>query len=321
MPMNERRRRRADHPGGPGAEKRVEHQVAGVGGGEKHAHEQRFGLLRGMGLAPRLVPEPFRAHADRQEPVGADLAILVAGLERLVIERIALGVGPPRRPDHRLVGVGEAPAAEVRHRIGFAPHDVVENPEAEILENGADAEDVVVGADDDDRGRGLHQPPDGGEPAAREGVILGEIGELVPVVVDRVDQALVGPRKRAFELQIVRGIGEHEVDRGFGKRVHLLDAVADQNDVPRDRALLKERSKICGRAFRLAGASTQNLKLAGEAQRSGARDTHERNHFNASAGSFEPARRLCSIVSKGRVMRPSVPLCRFRTASVFRKDI
>ena len=111
------------------------------------------------------------------------------------------------------MGVGEAAAAEIRHRIGLAPDDVVENPEAEILQDRADAEDVVVGADDDDRGGGLHQPPDGGQPVARERVIFGEIGELVPVVVDRVDQALVGARQRAFELQIIGRIGEDEIDR------------------------------------------------------------------------------------------------------------
>ena len=44
------------------------------------------------------------------------------------------------------------------------------------------------------RGGGLHHPPDGGEPGAGERVIFGEIGELVPGVVDRVDQALVGAR-------------------------------------------------------------------------------------------------------------------------------
>src|SRR3546814_9050262 len=47
------------------------------------------------------------------------------------------------RSDHRLVGVGEAPAAEVRHRVGLAPDDLVQNPVVQILERGADAVDVV----------------------------------------------------------------------------------------------------------------------------------------------------------------------------------
>ena len=39
-----------------------------------------------------------------------------------------------------------------------------------------------------------------------------------------------------------------------------------------------ERFKLRSRAFRLAGPSTQNLNLGGEAERSGTRDTHKRNH-------------------------------------------
>jgi len=43
--------------------------------------------------------------------------------------------------------IGEAPAAEIRHRIDLAPDHVIEEPEAKILEQRADAEDVVIGAD------------------------------------------------------------------------------------------------------------------------------------------------------------------------------
>src|SRR5579863_1488358 len=111
-----------------------------------------------MGLAPRLILQPLCSGANRQEPVGADLAILVASLERLIIERVSLSVGASRRPDHSLMGVGEAAAAEIRHRIGLAPDDIVEDPETEILENGADAEDVVIGADDNEGRGGLHNP-------------------------------------------------------------------------------------------------------------------------------------------------------------------
>ena len=116
------------------------------------------GFCVGWALRPASSFSRSGPGADRQEPVGADLAILVAGLERLVIERIGLGVGASRRPDHRLVGVGEAAAAEIRHRIGLAPDDVVEDPEAEILEDRADAEYVVIGADDDHASRRASSP-------------------------------------------------------------------------------------------------------------------------------------------------------------------
>ena len=86
-------------------------------------------------------------HSGKGQPIGAHLDIVVARLERFVVERIILGRSLARRPDQCLVCVGEAAAAEIRHRVGFAPDDVVEDPEAHILEHGADAEDVVIGAD------------------------------------------------------------------------------------------------------------------------------------------------------------------------------
>ena len=78
---------------------------------------------------------------------------------------------------------------------------------------------------------GLHHPPGGGEPGARERVIFREIGELVPGVVDRVDQALVGAGERAFELQVIGRIGEDEIDRGLGEPHHLGHAVADEDRI------------------------------------------------------------------------------------------
>ena len=49
------------------------------------------------------------------------------------------------------MSIGKALAAKIRHRIGFAPHHIVENPEAKILKNGAHTKDIVIGADDPDR--------------------------------------------------------------------------------------------------------------------------------------------------------------------------
>ena len=49
------------------------------------------------------------------------------------------------------MGIGKAPAAEIRHRIGLAPHHIVQDPVAQILQAGADAEDIVIGADNPER--------------------------------------------------------------------------------------------------------------------------------------------------------------------------
>ena len=108
-----------------------------------------------------------------------------------------------------------------------------------------------------------------------------KFGELVPGVVDPVDQALVGTGQRAFELQVVGRIGEDEINRGWRKPHHFRDAVTDEDGVAGSRARLAERFKLRSRAFRLAGPSTQNLNLGGEAERSGTRDTHERKSLDA----------------------------------------
>ena len=154
-----------DGPGRAGAAERVEHKVVGARCREDHARQQRFRLLRRMQLLAVAPFQPLLAGAERNEPVGAHLDVFVARFERLVIERIIAFRGVACRPDQGLVRIGEAAAAEIRHRVGFAPDDVVEDPEAEILEHRTDAENIVVGTDDPERGTRLHQR--GGRPMSQ----------------------------------------------------------------------------------------------------------------------------------------------------------
>ncbi len=72
-----------------------------------------------------------------------------------------------------------------------------------------------------------------GEPVAGEAVVVGEGGEFVPIVVHRVDFALVGPGQAAFELKVIGRVGEDQIDAGLGQAAHGLDAVADQDLVQR----------------------------------------------------------------------------------------
>ncbi len=166
-------------------------------------------------LPSRPLSRSSPVHSGKR-PVGAHLDVFVAGLQRFVIEGVALGAGVARRPDHRLVRVGEAAAAEIRHRVELAPDHVVEDPEAEILHDRADAEDVVVGADHPDGGGGLHHAPAGGEPGFGELVVGGKARELVPVVVDRIDVGIVGALEVVRELEIVGRVGENQIDAAGG---------------------------------------------------------------------------------------------------------
>jgi hypothetical protein len=155
-----------DDAGRAGAEERVEHDVAGRRRRQDDPVQQRFGLLGRMHLGAGLVLEAFRPAADRQQPVGAHLQVVVERLHGIVVEGVGLLVGAPGGPDQRLVGVGEAAAAEVRHRVGLAPHHVVEDPVAKVLQDGADTEDVVVAADHPQTAGVLQHPAALGEPVS-----------------------------------------------------------------------------------------------------------------------------------------------------------
>jgi len=52
---------------------------------------------------------------------------------------------------------------------------------------------------------------------------------LVPVIIHRVDPAMVGSPEFALKLQVVRWIGKDQVDRILGKRGQDDAAVSDQN--------------------------------------------------------------------------------------------
>ena len=158
MPSQRRPEPLGHRAGGAGAEEGIEHEVARIGGGEQDAVQQRLRLLRRVRLAPLAVLQPLRPRADREQPVGAHLDVVVQRLHGLVVERDAR-LGIAAGPDQRLVRVGEALAAEVRHRVGLAPDDVVLDPEAQVLQRHAEAEDVVVGADHPDGAVGLQDAP------------------------------------------------------------------------------------------------------------------------------------------------------------------
>ncbi len=199
-----------DRTGRAGTEEGIEHDVARPGRGDHHAVEQGFGLLRRMRLLPVGAFQALMAGADRQRPVGAHLQLVVQRLHRFVVEGVLL-LGRLGRPDQRLMRIGEAAAAEIRHRVCLAPHHVVQDPEAQILQDRADAEDVVVGADHPQGAGVLQHAARLGQPVAGEAVVVGEAAELVPGIVDGVDLGLVRTAKLVLELEVIGRIGEDQV--------------------------------------------------------------------------------------------------------------
>ena len=233
MPSQRRPRRRATAPVVPVPKNGSSTRSPGLVVASRMREQQRLGLLRGVRLASLAVLEPLGAGADREQPVGAHLDVVVEGLHGLVVERHAR-FGVASRPDQRLVRVGEALAAEVRHRIGLAPDHVVLDPEAQVLQRDAEAEDVVIGADHPDGAVGLQHAPALAKPGTREAVVVSEGGELVPGVVDAVDHRVVGAQQLPLELEVVGRIGEHEIDARVRELRQLLQAIADEDAVRRD---------------------------------------------------------------------------------------
>ena len=186
--------------------------------------QQRLGLLRRMRLLAVKIAEALRPAAQRDQPVAAHLQILVERLHGLVVEGVAR-LARDGAPQQRLVRIGKAPAAEIRHRVGLAPDNIVEDPEAEILQRRADAEDVVVGADDPEPAVRLQQAPARREPAAGEAVVFVEAGELIPILLDAIDPAVVRPVQLSGKLQIVGRVGEDQVDRRGRQAGHRLQAI------------------------------------------------------------------------------------------------
>ncbi len=209
--------------------------MAGLGAGQQDAVEQRFRLLRRVHLLAGLVLEAFVAGAQRNGPVRAHLGVFVESLQRVVIEGVALLSAGLGGPDQGLVGIAEARALEVRHRVRLAPDDVVHHPEAHVLHGDAEAEDVVIGADDPDGAIVLQHAPAFLHPGAGELVVGFETGELVPLVIDRVDLGIVRAQQVAAQLQVVGRIGENQVDGSVRQRLQHVDALTDMDGVELQR--------------------------------------------------------------------------------------
>jgi hypothetical protein len=133
-----------------------------------------------------IALQPLLPAADRQHPVRAHLQLVIERLHRLVIERIFC-ILTLAGPDQRLMRVGEAGAFEIGHRVGLAPDDVVEDPEALVLQGCADAEDVVIAADNPDGAIGLQDATGLRQPSLGKAIITAQRVELVPIIVDRID--------------------------------------------------------------------------------------------------------------------------------------
>ena len=103
----------------------------------------------------------------------------------------------------------------------------------------------MITADDPEPAIVLQDAPHRREPVAGKLVIGLEGVELVPIIVDRVDNGIVGPEKLTLKLEIIGRIGKHQIHRFLRKFIDQFNAVADQNLVERQRVLRRHIVRPC----------------------------------------------------------------------------
>ena len=131
--------------------------------------------------------------------------------------------------------VCQAFAAKIRHRVGFAPDHIVQDPIPCVLQRRPNPKDVVIRSDHPDGAIRLKQSACRLEPVLGEFVIGGETRELVPGVIDRIHLAVVGAMQIALELEIVGRIGKDQINACLWQAVHHLDAIPGDNRVEGER--------------------------------------------------------------------------------------
>ena len=131
------------------------------------------------------------------------------------------------------MGVCQTLAAEIRHRIGFAPNNIIQHPITLVLQLGPHAEDIVIRANHPNRAIRLKDTARRSEPVLSEFIIGTEAVELIPMIIYRIDKRVIRPMQIALKLEIVGWIGENQIDRTFRKAVHYINAITSQYLVQR----------------------------------------------------------------------------------------
>ena len=87
--------------------------------------------------------------------------------------------------------ISKALAAEIRHRVGFHPNHVIQEPVGQVLQRRADTIDVVIAADNPKGTVFFKHASRSGQPCIREPVVFAKTVELVPLLFHPVDPGIV----------------------------------------------------------------------------------------------------------------------------------
>jgi len=109
------------------------------------------------------------------------------------------------------VGIGETYAAEVWHGVALDPHNVIQNPVAQVLQDAAYAVDIVIRPNYPKRSGGFEHSPALAEPPAREVIVGFKAFEFIPVLGNSIHLADVRPPEITLQLKVVRRVGKDQV--------------------------------------------------------------------------------------------------------------
>lgn len=129
------------------------------------------------------------------------------------------------------MGIGEAHAAKIGRGVGLDPHHLVEQPEAQVLQDGPHAVNVVVAADDPQRAVLFEHAAAGAQPFARKLVVGGKIGELVPRIMPPIHPCHIGPPQLLLQLQIVGRVGKYQIDAAGREACQHVAAITMVNRI------------------------------------------------------------------------------------------
>mgnify|MGYP007073200654 CR=1 FL=1 len=270
----------AGHGRRSATEKRVEHEVAFVGGGEQTAFDERDRLLcrvlaegfffvarrghRPDGVKVRVIPGKLAFAPDR-------FHLFAGNLSHLVVVEDVLGFFVFRCPENRFRGVRKVAATQVWRRIRFFPSDIVEDLEAQLLHGITDGENDVVRAADPDSAVGLENALAAVKPFAVEVVVFVRALRFVPIALVHLDH-FSGVTSDAAIGKEVRRISKNAVEPALGifggYGIQQLKTVA----MIKPEAAGRIREAQFGGAFYVAGlcddcAVLAKLKVGGSNRR------------------------------------------------------
>ena len=124
------------------------------------------------------------------------------------------------------MGVGEAHAPKIGHRVAFYPHHVIQDPIAQFLQAVANGKYIVITAyHPQGAGRFKHSLALS-QPLAGKALVGRQTLKFIPVLIHRVHLAHIGAPEFVLQLQVIGRVREDQVYGGGRQLRQNIQAAA-----------------------------------------------------------------------------------------------